>query len=373
MKVNRIQMKSVLFILVVLLLSACQGADQTKFTPLEIMPFYPENYVCYRTASPLNIDGELSEQAWQNVPWTNLFGDIEGNKKSQPKYNTKAKMLWDDDYLYIGAYLEDPHVWANLTERDAVIFYDNDFEVFIDPNGDGHGYYEYEMNAFNTVWDLMLLKPYREGGPAINNWDINGLKSAVNIVGTINQPDDTDEGWYVEIAFPLAVLHENCGGIAAKGGNQWRINFSRVQWQTEVINGKYSKVINPETNKHYPENNWVWSPQGVVDMHRPETWGFLQFSDHEAGQSEEIFEFDEDELVKWELYTIYHAQRAFRNSKGNFAQSITQLKRVGLPETKYNSKLETTSSLYEAIASRHQSDYMWHINNEGRTWKTKKK
>ena len=59
-----------------------------------------------------------------------------------------------------------------MTERDSVIFRDNDFEVFIDPDGDTHAYYELEINALGTVWDLLLLKPYRDGGPAINGWDI---------------------------------------------------------------------------------------------------------------------------------------------------------------------------------------------------------
>ncbi len=365
-------MKLVSFLIAVVLLHACQPAAKTSYKPVEIAPFYPEHYVCYRTVEPLNIDGELNELAWQNALWTNLFTDIEGNKKPQPQYATKVKMLWDDNYLYVAAYLEEPHVWAKLTERDTVIFYDNDFEVFIDPDGDTHGYYEFEMNAFNTVWDLLLAKPYREGGPAINNWDINGLKSAVKVIGTVNQPNDTDEGWFVEIAFPLDVLHEYCGGVYAKSGNQWRINFSRVQWQTETINGIYSKVINPETKKHYPEDNWVWSPQGFVDMHRPETWAFMQFSDNVVGQGQDAFVFNEDELVKWELYTIYHAQVAYRNATGHFAKNLSQLNKVGLPALKYNSKLETTSSLYEASANRKESFYHWHINNEGRTWKTKK-
>jgi len=77
-------------------------------------------------------------------------------------------MLWDDTYFYVAAQLEEPDVWATLTQRDTVIFYDNDFEVFIDPDGDTHNYYELEVNAFGTLWDLMLLTPYRDGGPAID-------------------------------------------------------------------------------------------------------------------------------------------------------------------------------------------------------------
>ena len=72
-------------------------------------------------------------------------------------------MLWDDTYLYVGALLEEPHVWATLTQHDSVIFHDNDFEVFIDPDGDNHEYCEIEINALNTEWDLFLNKPYRDG------------------------------------------------------------------------------------------------------------------------------------------------------------------------------------------------------------------
>ena len=75
-------------------------------------------------------------------------------------------MLWDDDFFYIAAALEEPHVWATLTEHDSVIFQDPDFEVFLDPDGDNHSYYEIEINALGTVWDLRLVKPYRDGGPA---------------------------------------------------------------------------------------------------------------------------------------------------------------------------------------------------------------
>ena len=86
-------------------------------------------------------------------------------------------MLYDDNYFYFAAELDEPHVWATLTDRDAVIYHDNDFEVFIDPDGDNHLYYELEINALGTEWDLLLVKPYRDGGPAINAWDIQGLQT----------------------------------------------------------------------------------------------------------------------------------------------------------------------------------------------------
>ena len=53
-----------------------------------------------------------------------------------------------------------------------MIFRDNDFEVFIDPDSDNHNYCEIEVNANGALWDLFLAKPYREGfGPVIHNWE----------------------------------------------------------------------------------------------------------------------------------------------------------------------------------------------------------
>ena len=124
------------------------------------------------------------------------------------------------DYLYVGADLEEPDVWATLTTRDSVIYQENDFEIFIDPDGDTHEYYELEINALNTVWDLMLVQPYRDGGPAIDAWDIAGLKTAVHVRGTLNRPGDKDDGWSIEIAMPWKVLAEAAPGARAPRGRR---------------------------------------------------------------------------------------------------------------------------------------------------------
>jgi hypothetical protein len=87
------------------------------------------------------------------------------------------------------------------------------------------------------------------------------------------EPDDRDQGWAVEIAIPFAVLKENVpGGKQPVAGDHYRLNFSRVEWQVEVADGRYRKKENPQTGKPFPEDNWVWSPHGLVDMHFPELW-----------------------------------------------------------------------------------------------------
>src|SRR5438105_1327674 len=104
----------------------------------------PKSYICRHTPVPLAIDGKLEEPAWAEAPWTEDFVDIQGDARPKPRFRTRAKMLWDEDYLYIGAELQEPHVWATLTNHDSVIFNDPDFEVFIDPKGETQPYYEFE-------------------------------------------------------------------------------------------------------------------------------------------------------------------------------------------------------------------------------------
>lgn len=236
----------------------------------------PLSYTCVRAVVPPVIDGRGDDAVWARAEWTADFVDIEGDAKPRPPFRTRAKMLWDDDHLYVFAELEEPHVWGTLTRRNSIIYHDNDFEIFIDPDGDRKHYYEFEVNALGTVMELTLPKPYRDGG-SYSFVEMEDIRWAVAVRGTLNDPSDVDEGWSVEVAIPFAALATLTDGSGRRPGigDEWRINFSRVQWQHRVEGGRYIKVPKAERN----EDNWVWSPQGVVDMHLPERWGRVRFGE----------------------------------------------------------------------------------------------
>jgi hypothetical protein len=310
-------------------------------TPAEYVP--PKGYVCYRAPSPIAIDGKLDDAAWMVAPWSDYFVDIEGERRPAPRLRTRMKMLWDDECLYIGAELEEPHVWATLREHDCVIFEDNDFEVFINPDGNNHVYAELELNALNTTWDLLLTTPYKDDGKAINAWEIAGLRTAVHIDGTLNAPSDVDRGWTVEIAWPWKGLAELTKRKVPPGdGDQWRINFSRVEWDHTIRDGKYRKV------KGRKEHNWVWSPQGVIDMHRPEQWGYVQFSTAKPGTAS--YRPDPTGPARHLLHRIYYAQRAYWKKHGRVARSLDELglAKLTLPELSGPPQMEATSEQFEA-------------------------
>jgi hypothetical protein len=324
---------------------------------------HPRGYICYRAAGPITLDGKLDDAAWQAVPWSEPFVDIEGDRRPAPRYRTRVKMLWDDQCLYIGAELEEPHVWATLKQHDAVIFQDNDFEVFLDPDGDSHLYAELELNALNTTWDLLLSQPYKDGGHAINGWEINGLRTAVHVNGTLNNAADEDRGWTVEIAWPWVGLKEIAGCPAPpRDCDQWRINFSRVEWDVDIVNGTYHKI------EKRREHNWVWSPQGVIDMHRPETWGYVQFSAAPVGTA--AFRPDPAGAAKALLHRIYYKQRDYRKEHGRWAKTPAELglEHLHHPDVIGPPRLETTESLFEASVEAREPRRRWHIRSDARAW-----
>ncbi|TKJ37916.1 carbohydrate-binding family 9-like protein [candidate division LCP-89 bacterium B3_LCP] len=368
-----------LLLCIALIVGGCQKqADRatttsdsaTKF-PTPQIDFDPRQYICYRTDNPIIVDGMLNDTTWIAAAWTEDFVDIEGSLKPKPKLKTRAKMLWDQDYLFIAAEMEEPHVWGTLTQRDAVIYYDNDFEVFIDPDGDSHEYYELEINALNTQWDLLLIKPYRDGGPAVDSWDVQGIQSAVAVDGTINNPGDQDTGWSVEIAIPWEVLSE-CAHKPSppKEGDQWRLNFSRVEWETRVVGDHYEKIIDLETNKPLPENNWVWSPQGLINMHYPEMWGFVQFSEKFVESDSVTFKWNHKEDAKWALRQLYYAQKKHYTQYGYYSANVFRLN-LHLEKTEWFTwppSIKRTPNLYEAQITILPDSATLHISQDGHIW-----
>ena len=216
-------------------------------------------YDCFRATGKMKIDGRVTDAEWAAAEVCTAFGDIRGEGYAAPKYLTTLRMLWDDANLYVSAVLEEPDVRASVSRRDDIVYHDNDFEVFLNPYGGKELYYELEVNALGTVMDLLMNRPYSEGGTYMMTWDFPGLELAVRVDGTLNRSGDTDRGWSVEMKIPFAALSR--GGQDPLANRIWRAKFSRVEWLSK------------------PEENWVWAPTGVVDIHHPLRWGYLRFID----------------------------------------------------------------------------------------------
>ena len=231
----------------------------------------PPRYLCGRAAGTISVDGALDDAAWKSATWTEDFIDIVGAQgKEPPALRTRAKLLCDEANLYVAAELTDPRVAATIRQRDEQLYREQAFEVFIDPGGDGKDYLELQVNPLNTVCDLSLDKPYGEKGTANIGFNIAGLRSAVRVKGTLNEPSDVDDGWTVELAIPWsAVKALSADTVAPPGpGERWRVNLARMR-ASEPAGGVKGAIRRDMS---------VWSAQGAVNMHLPQRWGWVEFA-----------------------------------------------------------------------------------------------
>ncbi len=238
--------------------------------------FSSKKYTANAAKHAIVVDGKLMERDWKRAIVISNFEDIEGGDKLRPAFRTEVKITFDTQYVYIGAVLEEPHLWGTLKKYDDIIYRDHDFEVFLDPTGDGEQYFEIEINVLGTLMDLYMNKPYKKGGTFDLGWNTTGIITSVHASGTINNNSDVDSSWTVEMAIPFSAISRLNRTATPSNTNPWRINFSRVQWTLEPDGMSYQKKLK-ENKKPISEHNWVWSPTGIIDMHVPVKWGYLYF------------------------------------------------------------------------------------------------
>ncbi|HUT81904.1 MAG TPA: carbohydrate-binding family 9-like protein [Candidatus Bathyarchaeia archaeon] len=257
------------------------------------------HYSCFHINSPIIIDGNLEKKVWIHAPKANLVELVSGRSAS---LQTKIATLWDSSYFYVAFWVEEPNVQAYLNDRDSQIYTENDIELFI--AGD-ECYYEFQINALGTIYevfyiwqdaytkesrfncsefdllkrnvdilggfqDILRYKKHPRGKRwAFMDWDFPGLKTAVQVQGTINDSSDRDIGWTVELAFPWNGFTSLFGKkYQPKINDELRINFSRFQ---SLSTEDYSE------EKHH---GWSLNAHGVYDSHIPSCFSFVQMKDN---------------------------------------------------------------------------------------------
>jgi hypothetical protein len=260
------------------------------------------DYTAKKIPFSITIDGNLSKAPWQNALWSKRFVDMVTGDTGM--YNTQTALLWSDEYLYIAFTAEEPFVEARQTERDSIVFLENDLEVFIDG---GDCYYELEVNAANTVYEVFFiwkdaykkgckfdtpqfdvhhLQAYTFGGDygrngesfwkgtnprgirwAFTNFDMPGLQTAVQVEGTLNDHNDIDKGWSLEIAIPWSSLH-----LLANGRSIPPANFD--VWN--MFLGRFQKLMS-SGKEVVPHPAMVLNSHGIYDTHMPDKWSRIRF------------------------------------------------------------------------------------------------
>ena len=187
------------------------------------------NYTATRTTGTITIDGTLDEADWGRAAEAVLTETYTG--KPVPLKST-VKVLWDDTYLYVGFFFEDPDAWATITAEDGPLWGEEVAEVFIDPEDKGHTYYEFEVNPINQKVDLFVLnrgQKYDGNYKVWIEWDFSSkLKTAVAVAGDGKNEGTADKSWTAELAFPFEDMW-TAANIPPKDGDMWRVNFYRIE------------------------------------------------------------------------------------------------------------------------------------------------
>lgn len=231
-------------------------------------------YDCKRINEPITIDGDLSELAWQNAKSIDLRKTADG---TPPDQKTIAKMIWDDQFLYVGFVCEDRDIWTTIDQHDGDLYNEEVVEIFIDPNGDEQTYIELEVNPINALFDAFVIndKKRKRGIKVLRDWDSRKMSHAVSIDGVLKNShpknrdlENDDKSWIVEIAIPFSDFFM-AKNVPPKIGDQWRINLYRIE--------------RGPTEDHY----FAWSPTWKIDYHLPKHFGKIQFVTNVKGDRNE--------------------------------------------------------------------------------------
>jgi hypothetical protein len=226
-----------------------------------------KKYQVRKVTKALKIDGKLDDAAWKDAPSTGVFVNTLTGAPSEPK--TEAKMLWDNDNLYLAFENVDTDVWSTLTKRDDKLWTQEVVEIMIDADKNGKTYVEFQVAPNGTIFDSYLpewRKYENDLDPKRKQFDwTSKIKASVRVLGTLNKRDDQDKGWVAEIAIPLADvngLNKEGVKVPPKVGDSWRLNMYR--W--DAPEGK-------------PQIASGWAPPLTNDFHALDKFGEIVFAD----------------------------------------------------------------------------------------------
>ena len=236
------------FLAVLLILPSAWAQSKREVGPLP-------TYQVKRASHPIVVDGKLDDPAWKAAgtveflfPWGFQTG---------AKQKTVARLLWDDNFLYVGYDSEDTDILAHYTERDDPTYKDDAVEIFINPDPTQTFYYGTEMNARAVLFDYFYVFPKM----LLKRLNFSGVQLATDIRGTLNQSGDKDQGWSLEVAIPWSNFAELAKKLPPEPGSFWTANMNR--WDGTEPNRRLSQ--------------WSDSSLEKADPHYPARFGKLMF------------------------------------------------------------------------------------------------
>ncbi|MGB0953715.1 MAG: carbohydrate-binding family 9-like protein [Planctomycetota bacterium] len=223
-----------------LFLPACSSAPDHPV--LDLAGDIPRTYAAKYTHDAPTIDGKLDDRAWMHIPWTANFVELEGSGTTRPRYQSRAKMMWDRHYLYVGVWMIEP----NLESKPVSSLGDDGLLAFITRDAER---IDYQMVSIEPGGRLLENHFRSEVQASLKNHP-SRIQGAVALSGTLNTPGDADRGWWAEIAIPWTAVELPKFSTTPETGSTIRVNLARQEG--------------------------AWSPHYQHDLHTPRMWGKVQ-------------------------------------------------------------------------------------------------
>ncbi len=211
----------------------------------------PSEFECRFATEPPVIDGSGEEAIWKAAQPINSFTLPWLQKDARPaKTATRARLLWDREYLYFLAEMDDADLYADITEHDGITWDNDVFELFFKPAGDHPGYYEFQVNAANTVFDMFVPQRGAGGVRRFARADEFHLESRTSLRGTLNKWHDRDQGWTVEGRIPWRDFVRTGGRPAVD--EKWKFVLCRYDYSID-FDGPELSWCSPKSSTTNPD------------------------------------------------------------------------------------------------------------------------
>jgi hypothetical protein len=207
-------------------------------------------YDVQRTSGPIVIDARLDEPSWRRAPTVGAFHFnwyTAGEREA-----TEARLLWDDENLYVSWYCHDQHISASVTERHGPVSNDDCAEIFLSPNpAKVRNYYTFEINAIGT----MLNRCRTDWWTGPPTWDPEGVRYRTTFHGAAPKREAPDDDhWIVELAIPFRNFARDAAHLPPRPGDTWRLNLYRTGGVTNRQSSSWSPIAPGSRTFHMPES-----------------------------------------------------------------------------------------------------------------------
>ena len=222
-------------------------------------------YKVSRAKGPITVDGKMDEATWKDAE-VESFNYFYRADKPFEKQNSKFRMLWDDDNLYLFYACEDTSLTARETKPDGRPYMDDCAEFFCLPIPDSLSFhFGFEINITKAVYDYVMLYRYYNNRSFFVPGYNPAFKVEVTYDGTINNEKDKDKMWQMEIAIPWGAFTNFSG--RPRSGAKWA--FQAVRQDRNFVDDRFRS-----TSTLYP----IYDIR--LDVHQPNRFGIMEFTDN---------------------------------------------------------------------------------------------